>query len=232
MACELVLVQSANWTQSWVFDKYPTDLKGSHEVQFRLVYRGPLHPAGHSYSREEKHSIRQHFHKQLLELWRQNSFLRSRAETVIGTESGSRRFLDLIADNHARCGYRFVPLVTKAHGIAASVEILFLRRDPPGYILGIGGTGGDIDNRLKVLLDAMKMPSTCGEIPPKSTPQADENPFFCVLEDDSLIAEVSIITDRLLTPQEDDERTKDVHLVLKIKTVVIDSQKAFNEYYA
>ena len=232
MTCEAASVQSTICTQSWVFEEYPADLKGSHEVQFRLVYRGPLHPAGHLYSRKEKHAIRQHFHKQLVELWRQNSFLRSRAQTEIATESGTRRFLDLIADDHERCGYRFVPLVTKAHGIAASVDILFLRRGSPGHILGIGGTGGDIDNRLKVLLDAMKMPSECSEMPPGSTPQADENPFFCVLEDDSLIAEVSITTDRLLTPQEDDEQTKDVHLVLKIKTVVIDSQKAFNEYYA
>jgi hypothetical protein len=61
--------------------------------------------------------------------------------------------------------------------------------------------GGDIDNRVKVL----KVPRECNEIPKEQGPEKDEEPFFCLLEDDSLITKVAITTDRLLTPTENGE---------------------------
>ena len=33
-----------------------------------------------------------------------------------------------------------------------------------------------------------------------TTPNADENPFFCLVEDDSLISSISVETDTLLEP--------------------------------
>src|SRR5262245_38768061 len=35
------------------------------------------------------------------------------------------------------------------------------------------------------------------------TPQADENPFFCLLEDDRFISDIGVTTDRLLLPMTD-----------------------------
>ena len=59
--------------------------------------------------------------------------------------------------NHIVCnGNRFVPLVSKAGGFTCSLDILFLRRDDPE---GPIESGGDIDNRLKVLLDGLRMPT-------------------------------------------------------------------------
>lgn len=76
-------------------------------------------------------------------------------------------------------------------------------------------SGGDIDNRLKVLLDGLVMPRTesdLGGIPL----EPDENPFFCLLEDDSLITSVSVITDRLLTPLAAGEKISDVCLIIHV----------------
>ena len=70
---------------------------------------------------------------------------------------------------------------------------MFLRSDIPGS----PGFAGDIDNRVKTLLDALKMPST-GEIPPGASPGQDEDPLFCLLEDDSLVTRLSVEMDQLL----------------------------------
>ena len=107
-----------------------------------------------------------------------------------------RSMLDWVADNYARCGYRFVPLVNNLDGIACALDILFLRRDEPGSLIK---GGGDIDNRIKVLFDALRMPKGYQELE-GFQPATDESPFFCLLEDDRLITEVKVTTDRLLTP--------------------------------
>ena len=93
-------------------------------------------------------------------------------------------------------GFRWLPLVTEAWGLACSLDILFLRRDNPGNLIE---RGGDIDNRIKVLLDAWRRPRDANEVRGQQ-PAEGESPFFCLLEDDRLINEVKVNTDRLLLP--------------------------------
>ena len=62
--------------------------------------------------------------------------------------------------------------------------------------------GGDLDNRLKTLLDALRAPKVLAEVPEHAQPSADESPFLCLLEDDALIDGLSVTTDRLLRPEE------------------------------
>lgn len=98
--------------------------------------------------------------------------------------------------------------------MVCSLDILFLRRDEPGSLIE---SGGDIDNRIKVLFDALRMP-TDNEIR-GFTPEQDEVPFLCLLEDDVLIAEFKVTTDRLLTPTGSGHPNSDVQLVIHVKTV-------------
>lgn len=64
---------------------------------------------------------------------------------------------------------------------------------------------GDIDNRVKTLIDALRIPcSNALGSARSSTPRQDENPFFCLIEDDKLITKFSIETDWLLDPLIDD----------------------------
>jgi hypothetical protein len=58
---------------------------------------------------------------------------------------------------------------------------------------------GDIDNRLKTLLDAMTIPLP-GENYAAKTPAVDEAPFFCLFADDKLITKISAETDDMLQP--------------------------------
>lgn len=73
---------------------------------------------------------------------------------------------------------------------ACALDVLFLRRDGPGSLIK---SGGDIDNRLKVLFDALKLPRP-GEFDSTVPPAPDEDPFFCLVEDDTLITEIKVTT--------------------------------------
>ena len=112
--------------------------------------------------------------------------------------------------------------------MACSLDILFLRRDVPGSAII---TGGDIDNRLKVLIDALKMPRECGQIPAGWVASADHDPLYCLMEDDSLITQIKITTDRLLAPLLEEESQNDVVLVIHVKTTIVDHSKAYMEFY-
>src|SRR5439155_16785100 len=101
--------------------------------------------------------------------------------------------------------------------------ILLLRRDMPGNLIA---NGGDIDNRLKVLFDGLRLTRNREELG-GATPQADEDPFYCLLEDDKLITEVRITTDRLLRPVSALGNIHDVVLVIHVKTGAIDLDEVF-----
>jgi len=195
------------------------------EVEFRLIYQGKLPAASQTNTRvSDKHRIRKALHPQLRELWKTHPRLSfylnaptyARVNQTTGeTEYGPKR-IEPMADNYARCGYRFVPLIgNQRFGmLACDLDILFLRRGHPGLIT----SGGDIDNRIKVLFDALRIPTGCQELGGES-PGPDEDPFFCLLEDDSLITQIKITTDQLLYPPRDSEHERDVHLIMNVRVL-------------
>jgi hypothetical protein len=117
-----------------------------------------------------------------------------------------KTWVEHIADDHKRCGGRFVSLISKRGGFTCGLDVLFLRR---------GAGGGDIDNRLKVLFDALKMPEVVSDLGGMEISD-DEDPFFCLMEDDDLATRVSITSDRLLLPMEDGDKLNDIYIVLHV----------------
>jgi hypothetical protein len=80
--------------------------------------------------------------------------------------------------------------------------------------------GGDIDNRLKTLFDALRMPNNLSETG-NQKPDENETPFFVLLEDDSLISELRVVTDQLLLlPKEREIRPQEALLVITVKIEV------------
>jgi hypothetical protein len=63
-------------------------------------------------------------------------------------------------------------------------------------------------------LDALKMPSDPNEVR-GLTPETDENPFYCLLEDDKTYQRILRDMDRLLTPTPDDNPNR-VNLRIKV----------------
>jgi len=129
-------------------------------------------------------------------------------------QPGGRAYTEIIADDYSRCGFRFVPLVRKANEFTCALDVLFLRRGHPSDLI----VSGDLDNRLKTLIDSLKIPGECSELG-SAVPDADENPFFWLLEDDSLITGMRVTTDRLLTPIQDDEGKWDVEIIVHATVV-------------
>jgi hypothetical protein len=93
-------------------------------------------------------------------------------------------------------GYHFVPIIHRPHELACSLDILFLRRERPGAIIQ---HGGDLDNRLKTLFDALRLPHEQTELG-GATPTTPNQRLYCLLEDDSLISKVSVSTHQNLEP--------------------------------
>jgi hypothetical protein len=213
--------------QHFGYKRWPECAKGI-DMEFRLVYSGSL-PSQPSDNRKplmlEKHAIRRIFHPQLRELWSAVTILREwQHRDFLDTDQTmpGKSAADIWADNYALGPFRFLPLVTRHNGLACALDILFLRRDGPGNLVV---HGGDIDNRIKVLFDALRRPKENSEIQGLA-PDADENPFYCLMDDDSLITDVRVTTDRLLSPVTTPGKIHDVVLVLTVKLKVIDLNRA------
>ena len=233
----------ARLPRTQVFNYYKAE--EGERLEFRLFYHGPLPPercedrnavGGGGFGRaRQKHELRKHFHRQMRELWAQDPGLRAQSELwfrfnqnqgmvyppdakmivpAASNEPGAMRYIEHLADEHKRCGGRFIPLVRDT-GLTCSLDILFLRRDDPGNLIE---TGGDIDNRIKVLFDGLRMPRVVSELGGLSI-EADEDPFYCLLQDDRLITSVSVTTDRLITPIAPGESIHDVTLVIHVTVV-------------
>lgn len=188
-----------------VLEQWP-DGRVEDDVTFKLVLRGGLPPNKRG-TTDLKHRIRRELHPQLRMLWQQHGILRNAfkprpKDGVVPVEE--------LADDFAKFGFRFVPLVRQ--GFACSLEILLLRRDEPFRVFA---GSGDLDGRVKTLFDGFRMPAQRSELN-GNTPQEDEDPFFCLLEDDKHIFNVDIKTDRLLVPQEESEALRDVFAVIGV----------------
>lgn len=157
-------------------------------MEFTLYYRGELKANGKP---ADKHAIRRRFHLQLRDLWTHLP-LQVFAEKLLRVAPPND--LGIFRERH---GFTFAPLVCESLGLIAELDVRLLWPGAPGAIVT---SGGDIDNRLKTLLDALKYPSEETALPAGAAPGDDETPFFCLLEDDSLISKLTVETGRLLEP--------------------------------
>ena len=88
-------------------------------------------------------------------------------------------------------GKKFVPIVHRSLALVAELDISFLFPSPDIPSVATMVTG-DIDNKLKTLFDALRIPKQAQELPVGWTQTTETNPLFCLLEDDSFISKVAI----------------------------------------
>lgn len=188
---------------------------GRSVLEFRLTYEGALKGASNGNKRApHKHEIRRVFNRQLRTLWETEPYLRTaRKADRYANPHPQPKLVDYLRGANSRFGYEFVPLVTEELRLYCSVEILFLRPEAPGRALN----SGDLDNRLKTLFDALRMPATKEELAGNNAPKGDESPFYCLLSDDKLITKVSVETDRLLEPTGAVDQANDCRLVITVR---------------
>jgi hypothetical protein len=194
------------------------------EMEFKLTYEGLLKAATNNNNQvKHKHEIRKVFHKQLKRLFELHpayEIVRPINKETIESDSyisasahdADKQYQELIK-RFERNGYKFLPLATRDLSLMCSINILFLRPDPPGGVI----KSGDIDNRMKTIFDSLRMPSDGNELKGHETPDEGEVPFFCLLEDDSLISHPSIETDTLLQPTRSEWQNNDSRLVITVR---------------
>jgi hypothetical protein len=106
----------------------------------------------------------------------------------------------------------FVPLVRESYALGCSLSILFMRNEPVGRVYH----GGDLDNRIKTLLDALTIPQAnqvCADT---------EREMHVLLEDDSRVTGVSVDTCQLLSNP--DKPKNEVRLVIGVTVTVLDAR--------
>lgn len=79
------------------------------------------------------------------------------------------------------CGFSAIPLVNWHNGLGCELEFVFLG-DERGAI--------DLDNQMKVVFDALRMPQHPGEVPANMHGNGED--LYCLLEDDSIVKKYSV----------------------------------------
>lgn len=155
-------------------------------MEFTLVYAGEvLSPAAQKgrvrvSTQERVQTIRKEFHNQLQELWGLPPLCRHKKDYLRKDNLKLRTTVK---------GGNFVFLVTDELDMYVKLDIQVLVPQKDRRFK-------DIDNKLKTICDALRVP-TEGECP-EEKPDNEENLFYCLLKDDKLIYQVAVDTDFLL----------------------------------
>jgi hypothetical protein len=171
-------------------------------MQFRLFYEGLLRSNGDARHKQE---IRRSLHPQLRELWTHLPLAENREWLEFPAAANSLSVIHQVGD------FRYAPLICDELKLVAELEVVMLRPTPPGALIR---QGGDIDNQLKTLFDALRCPHTIAELPPGDVPADGEDPFFCLLDDDERITDLHVATDRHLAARTE----RSVQITLFVRT--------------
>ncbi|MFQ1699735.1 hypothetical protein ACJ5NV_03985 [Loktanella agnita] len=202
-------------------------------MEFYLVYHGPLSSTQRRSKGEKKQKlneqrwhIRRAFHDQLKELWRTNKTLsgwtspRSEFENIrpvsdtislLASDDDDEPLADLLAAKNYRGGFDFVPLASKHLYLAVHLDVLFMRRDAPGGVVH----NGDLDNRVKTLVDCLRMPQR-QEMDGAKDVFVESERIYCLMEDDDQLSKLSVETSALLRPKRLDEDDAEVDLIMSV----------------
>ena len=155
-------------------------------MEFILTYEGPLPSNGNP---TQKHEIRRAFHPQLRELWSTHPALKPIDYLLDPTAINSVIF--------SAGAFNFASLICEELGLLAAIDVLLLRPGRPGAVIS---SRADLDNQIKTLFDALRVPTGSNEVPDSVSPMKDEEPFFCLLDDDLRVVDLRVRAEQLLIP--------------------------------
>lgn len=206
-------------------------------VKFTLVFDGDLPASGNRSKLEAVWDIRNQLSEQLDALWATHRALRTlHLEARRPRTPGAYGWADFLHPGKGKAspfltppewedlaaplrieGRNYRPLVRASFQLACALDILFLRGEDPGAVVM---QGGDIDNRIKTLLDALRVP-LAGE---RKTREPVADPLNCLLESDTLVSGLAIRTDRHLGATA--RRPAAVRLVIGVDIQVLEPNAA------
>ena len=207
-------------------------------MKFAISYDGELRANGKP---AHKQRIREQISPQLEELWQVSPALRyvtnypwvprksgfgrpvihhtAERDTPAAKPPADGDWLDVRAPVEVK-EHKFIPLVRDSLALLCGLKITYFRKEDPGRLVY---QGGDIDNRLKTLFDALAVPNEDQLV--GAPPQA---PLYCLLEDDKLISGFNIETHRLLTRPGANHH--EVRLIIEVD-VRVSRARAYNQVF-
>jgi hypothetical protein len=166
-------------------------------MRVHLFYDGPLPSGVRDTDRGQaiKHDMRKRFSSALRRRWTQQNptlmdfYTRGLPELTFSEnkfcgDDPAKPFFRVLTN-----GYFFIPLITRRNRLLCELVVTIHRRE--GAFSPV--TGGDLDNRIKTLFDALRMPRRLAEIPGHLAGDGTSE-MFCLLEDDSLISRLCVNT--------------------------------------
>jgi hypothetical protein len=179
---------------------------------FTLTYSGHL-PSGNKDSKSEvKHAIRQHFSWQIYNKWQRTKALNDYLQMSPPLfEHRAGQWCKPQGEDDPnpffrvqKCGLTLYPLVTAHNRLSCELEIWMSVWEP-----SLLSPSGDIDNRIKVVFDALRLPEYDHEIPEE---MRNGGTLYCLLEDDSMIRKFSVEAEESLTSPLVEQLKVTVHL--------------------
>lgn len=163
-------------------------------MKFKLLYRGEIR-TNPPKRREHIHKLRMVFHEQLKRLLHIPPY--SQLKQYIGAKKGQPNILRTVG------GVEFVPIVSTELNLLAEIDVIMMHPEL------LGCARGDIDNRMKTLLDGLKRPQNTTEVPDSCKKMKR---MYTLLDDDRLVTRLNVNTTHLLN-------AKDINELLLIITV-------------
>lgn len=200
------------------------ELEGDVPLDFYLSYRGPLKatqrdPKDGTIVKTAhwnlKHEIRLAFHVQLRKIWESHKLLKSKS-----SEQGSMLNVTDLARDFTIGPWSFVPLVTDKLEVLCGLKMTLLRLDHPGSSLW----SGDIDNRVKTLIDALEVPDANSGYSTDIPLDPTVGPLYCLLANDKLLTSLSVETGQLLSAPHNVEQSwaeLSIHVHIKPENVTM-----------
>lgn len=173
-------------------------------MEFCLHYDGKLKSQDNATG---KHAIRMALHDQMKSLCNSEPFSTVFEPDHAGKrDSGKAMFLE-----HGN--KRFWFLISEHLATVADLKITVLVPHNVGKLVQ---NGGDIDNRIKTLFDALRTPVVSSEIPSSDSFDYSHGGMYCLLQDDKLINRIAIQTYQDHAPLDNDS----VRCLIEVKTKV------------
>ena len=183
-----------------------------YRIKFTLTYIGELKSNANA---RVKHDLRMALQPQLVRAVEQTRLFKQAARS---SNSNAWGLLNNYSQRTTLYPSEFFPLTMPrqygpdvSYSTTAPVEldISLLRPGSPGSILS---GGGDIDNRLKTLFDALQVPDN-NQIASLSLPVPLARPIICLMLDDKQIVRVNVTTKQRLDVPDD---SKEVILIIDV----------------
>ncbi len=120
----------------------------------------------------------------------------------------------------------FLPLVIQRSSprvhLSCELDIKILVPDTPSAIY----RQGDLDNRIKVLLDSLTVPVGREQLPDNEKQKPEETPLLCLLENDKWITRLAITSGTLLEDLKGGQRSDYVDLAIDVSIKPTEKNRA------